>query len=159
MRFLLLPRLGMTTAIFLAFPPSVVDEIQREGRVEFKHYKENWPTRYNKKWIPVAPSAQEALRSWEESLAFEPGNVDVLEIKYPTDQWTMWRDSGIVVPNPGYRRKGASKTDREGHWLYNRLVCTDENDPVLPIDGYAKSFLHHYNLKDETPPAKRARED
>ena len=127
----------MQMEIFLAFHTVTAEMLRTTGIISWANtYEVNWPTDFDKKWIPFAPSAQDACRALKESRAYRHGeNAWVLKVIIPVDTWQQWERDGLVVNNLGYLRDGDSHTDREGHLIYGR-VKRDQADPVFQFDTY-----------------------
>ena len=110
--------------VYLAFSREAADSVRNAGEVTWGLYAPAWPAHYHKKWIPLAPSVEQAVRRFREATGGEPAWA--LKVGVPD---SLWRDATIVW-NPGHRRSGADYTDTEGHMLYGR-VTRDRADPVF----------------------------
>ena len=64
----------------------------------------------------------------------------VLAVTLPPDAWEGLLREGVVVANPGHRRRGRHHTDTEGHWLYGR-VARSAPDPVFSLGVYVREWM------------------
>ena len=119
---------------YLALSSDKVAEAKNSNRISWSLFEKDWPDHYDKKWIPLAPSYEEALRRFHEILHEEPGAV--LAVELPPAMW----EEGVIVPNPGSRREGDSYTNTDGHFLYGRVHRTDA-DPVLYYLDYDNEWV------------------
>ena len=118
--------------VFLAFSAQTAEGLREAVMVPFEVYRDQWPAHYHKKWIPLAPSEEEALRRYRASASYTSGVTWVLTVTIPDEIWEEMRRTDTVVPNPGSNRMGPEYTDTVGHWPYGRVPKTQE-DPIFPL--------------------------
>ena len=111
---------------FLAFDEAGAEVVKSTEEIAWSCFASRWPEHYHKKWIPLAPTKEEAVRRFYETS--RRGRPFVLSIELPKELF----DSGDIVKNPGSQRSGADYTDTAGHFLYGR-VTRDMPDPVLRL--------------------------
>ena len=123
--------------IYLAFHNTFYALLRAAGAVAWSEiYEAVWPVDFNKKWIPLAPSEDEACRSLRESRAYNQ-NEDawILHVTIPPDTWAEWEQNSTVVRNPGPTRTGDMYTDKVDHFLYGR-TSLDQPHPFFRFDEY-----------------------
>ena len=120
--------------VFVALSPESAALVKELGYVAFKIFETKWPEHYAQKWIPLAPSKEEAMRALK-AVGVDAAHVELLRISFSDEAWGSLRSAGHVVPNPGWKRSGRDKTDRRGHWLWCRVPRSCE-DPYIPLSAF-----------------------
>jgi hypothetical protein len=138
-----MPAVEQVKIICLAFMGNTADTVFNTSTVDWAEFAALWPRHFHKKWIPFAPSLEEALRSFSESAASHHGTVWVLHVQVPLPIWELLITTGHMVPNPGPRRQGSMFTDREGHWLYGRVPKDDVANPIFDFRIFEHKWTEH----------------
>ena len=117
--------------VFLALSADSAARVKELGYVPFDIFESKWPQHYAKKWIPLAPSREEAIRSFKAAGTYTGNGCELLQVAFPDETWFALTSTNCVVPNPGWKRCGSDHTDRRGHWLWCRVPLAHQN-PYFP---------------------------
>ena len=123
-------------SVSIAMSIDTANLARQNGKLEFFFFARTWPKIYDRKWIPFADSADEAIVVFEKSGLFEENLfIKVLTVYIPHRAWIQMEDQNMWSFSPGLDWSTNQYMDVHAQRPYGSVLVSHD-DPSFQSDVF-----------------------